>query len=74
MTRTREINIKRLQDSEGTEQEIKKMKLSTMFYLKQLGFNQYDISTLIDLKHTSVQAATNRVTSTGTNLTEKSTG
>jgi transposase len=56
-----------------TEQQVKKMKLSAIFYLKQLGFSQYDISTMVGMKRTTVQAITDRVASTGTTLSGKST-
>ncbi|KAG2212124.1 hypothetical protein INT46_006041, partial [Mucor plumbeus] len=57
MSKTFEINIKKLQDSTGSKQDArpKKMKLGAIFYLKQLGFNQYDISTMIDIKRPTVQ-------------------
>jgi hypothetical protein len=50
MSGTFEINIKKLQDPTGCKQVVNKMKLVAIFYLKQLGFNQYDIFTMIDIK------------------------
>ncbi|KAG2189669.1 hypothetical protein INT46_011116, partial [Mucor plumbeus] len=41
MSKTFEINIKKLQDPTGSKQD--------------LGFNQYDISTMIDIKRPTVQ-------------------
>ncbi|PHZ18016.1 uncharacterized protein RHIMIDRAFT_288772 [Rhizopus microsporus ATCC 52813] len=41
--------------------------------LQQLGFSQYDISTVIGMKRTTAQAATDRMDSTGTTLTGMST-
>lgn len=41
------------------------MTLSTIFYLTQLGFCQYDISNMIDMKHITVEGAINRVATTG---------
>ena len=74
MPKTFEINIKKLQDPTGSKQEVKKIKLGAIFYLKQLGFNQYDISTMIDIKCSTVQSIISRVNQTGTTLTGKSTG
>ncbi|KAG2212059.1 hypothetical protein INT46_009433 [Mucor plumbeus] len=74
MSKTFEINIKKLQDTTGSKQDVKKMKLGAIFYLKQLGFNQYDISTMIDIKRPTVQSIISRVNQTGTTLTGKSTG
>jgi len=74
MSKTFEINIKKLQDPTGSKQDVKKMKLGAIFYLKQLGFNQYDISTIIDIKRPTVQSIISRVNQTGTTLTGKSTG
>jgi predicted XRE-type DNA-binding protein len=61
MSKTFEINIKKLQDPTGSKQDVKKMKLGAIFYLKQLGFNQYDISTMIDIKRPTVQSIISRV-------------
>jgi transposase len=51
------------------------MKLGAIFYLKQRGFNQYDVSTMIDIKDPTVQSIIiSRVNQTDTTLTGKSTG
>jgi transposase len=63
-----------LQDPTGFKQGVKKMKLGAIFYLKQLGFNQYNISTMIDIKRPTVQSSISRVNQTGATLTGKSTG
>ncbi|KAG2189589.1 hypothetical protein INT46_011231, partial [Mucor plumbeus] len=55
MSKTVQIAIKKLQDPKGSKSEIKKMKLSAIFYLTQLGFSQYDISNMIDMKRTTVE-------------------
>ncbi|KAK9760707.1 hypothetical protein K7432_014982 [Basidiobolus ranarum] len=73
-SKTVEIPIKRLQDPKGSEQEVKKTKLTTVFYLQQLGISQHDISTMIDMKRTTVQSAIGRIAETGTTLAGKSTG
>ena len=57
MSKTVQIAIKKLQDPKGSKSEIKKMKLSAIFYLTQLGFSQYDISNMIDMKRTTVEGA-----------------
>ncbi|KAG2196837.1 hypothetical protein INT46_005464, partial [Mucor plumbeus] len=64
MSKTVQIAIKKLQDPKGSKSEIKKMKLSAIFYLTQLGFSQYDISNMIDMKCTTVEGAINRVATT----------
>lgn len=46
------------------------MKLGAIFYLKQLGFNQYEISTMIDIKLPTVQSIKSRGDQSGTTLTE----
>ncbi|KAG2193357.1 hypothetical protein INT46_006457 [Mucor plumbeus] len=74
MSKTVQIAIKKLQDTKGSKSEIKKMKLSAIFYLTQLGFSQYDISNMIDMKRTTVEGAINRVATTGTTLAGKSMG
>jgi transposase len=74
ISETVHIAIKKLQDPKGSKSEIKKMKLSAIFYLTQLGFSQYDISNMIDMKRTTVEGAINRVATTGTTLTGKSMG
>jgi len=74
MSKTFEINIKKLRDPTGTKQDVKKMKFGAIFYLKQLGFSQYDISTMIDIKRPTVQSIISRGDQTGTTLTGKSTG
>ncbi|KAG2190278.1 hypothetical protein INT46_003989 [Mucor plumbeus] len=74
MSKTVQIAIKKLQDPKGSKSEIKKMKLSAIFYLTQLGFSQYDISNMIDMKRTTVEDAINRVTTIGTTLAGKSMG
>ncbi|CEG75981.1 hypothetical protein RMATCC62417_10942 [Rhizopus microsporus] len=74
MTKDHEISIKKLQICEGTEQEVKKMKLNDTFYLKQLGFSQNDISIVIGMKRRIVQAVTDRTASAGTALPGKCTG
>ena len=63
-----------MQDPKGSKSEIKKMKLTAIFYLTQLAFSQYDISNMIDMKRTIVEGAINRVATTGTALTGKSMG
>ncbi|KAG2189961.1 hypothetical protein INT46_003066 [Mucor plumbeus] len=73
MSKTFEINIKKLQDPTGCKQDLKNMKIVAIFYLEQLGFNQYDISTMIDIKRPTVQSIISRVNQTGTTLTGKST-
>jgi transposase len=50
------------------------MKFGAIFYLKQLGFNQYGISIMIDIKRPTVQSIISRLNQTGTALTGKSTG
>ena len=51
------------------------MKLGAIFYLKQPGFSQYDISTMIDIKRRpTVQNIISRGDQTDTTLTGKSTG
>jgi transposase len=74
MSRTAQIAIKKLQDPKGSKSEIKKMKFSAIFYLTKLGFSQYDISNMIDMKRTTVEGAINRVATTVTTLTRKSMG
>ena len=58
----------------ASKQDVKKMKVGAVFYLKQHGFNQYDISTMIGIKRPTVQSIISRVNQTGTTLTGKSTG
>ena len=41
------------------------MKFGAIFYLKQLGFNQYDISIMIDIKRPTVQSIMSRVNQIG---------
>jgi transposase len=51
------------------------MKLMLYFiFLIQLGFSQYDILNMIDMKRATVEGAINRVATTGTALTIKSNG
>jgi hypothetical protein len=68
-----EISIKTLQVPEGSELEVKKekMKPSVIFYVKQFGFSQCDISTMINMRRTSVQGAFDRIVFTDITLTGK---
>ncbi|KAG2201232.1 hypothetical protein INT46_008729 [Mucor plumbeus] len=58
MSKTFEINIKKLQDPTGSKQD--------------LGFNQYNSSTMIEIKRPTVQSIISRVNQTSTTLTGKS--
>lgn len=47
------------------------MKPSAIFYVNQFGCNQYDTSTIINMRRTSVQGAFDRIASTDITLTGK---
>ena len=74
MSKTFKIIIKKLQDPIGSKQDVKIMKLGAILYLKQFAFNQYGISTTINIKRSTVQSIIPRVNQTGISLIEKSTG
>jgi transposase len=76
MSKIFEIIIEKLQDPTVIQTRCKKkMKLRAAFYLKRLGFDQYNVSTMTDIKHPTVQSIIPRVNQTGTTLTAgKSTG
>lgn len=71
MVKEYEITPKPLSDPKGTESEVDLMKTGAKHYLKQLGFSQAHINTMVNMNSPAAPRGVKRVNKTGSSLYRK---